>query len=58
MSDIEFWSSTPAKIFALLEYHSKVENPTKEDLQKEKIKNAQQLTPDIFKQLGGKINNV
>lgn len=27
MSDVEFWASTPAKIFALLEYHSKVENP-------------------------------
>lgn len=56
MSDLEFWSSTPAKIFALLDYHSKIENPSKEDLRREKAKNAQPLTPDIFKQLGGKIN--
>lgn len=27
MSDKEFWESTPAKIFALLDYHAKVEAP-------------------------------
>ena len=34
MSDKEFWESTPAKIFALLDYHSKVENPQNLDKKK------------------------
>lgn len=55
MGDNEFWGSTPAKIYALLDYHAKVENPSKEDIQKEKLKNAQVLTPEIFKQLGGTV---
>lgn len=58
MSDLEFWASTPAKIFALLDYHSKIENPSKEDLQKEKAKKAQPLTPDIFRQMGGKVKTI
>ena len=37
MSDIEFWKSTPAKIFALLHYHSSVENP--QDVKNKKLNN-------------------
>lgn len=49
MSDSEFWKSTPAKIFALLDYHSSIENPKKEE------KEAPQMTPQLFQQFGGKI---
>lgn len=49
MSDSEFWKSTPAKIFALLDYHSSIENPKKEE------KEAPQMTPQMFQQFGGKI---
>ena len=45
MSDTEFWESSPAKIFALLDYHVKVENPD----------NMPKMTPDLFKQWGGGI---
>ena len=51
MSDKEFWDSTPANIFALLDYHSKVENP--QDLNKKKKLDNESLpkmTPEIFKQ--------
>lgn len=51
MSDEEFWKSTPAKVFALLDYHSKVENP--QDLNKNKKLDNESLpkmTPEIFKQ--------
>lgn len=53
MSDKEFWSSTPAKIFALLDYHSEVENPNKIN-KKGDIKNMQKMTPEMFKQWGGR----
>ena len=50
MSDIEFWKSTPAKIFALLDYHSSVENP--QDVKNKKLNNESlpKMTPEIFKQ--------
>lgn len=48
MSDAEFWESTPAKIFALLDYHVKVENP--KGIKKElKNKDLPKMTPEIFK---------
>ena len=51
MSDKEFWESTPAKIFALLDDHSKVENPQNLD-KKKKLDNESlpKMTPEIFKQ--------
>lgn len=52
MSDDEFWSSTPAKIFALLDYHSEVENPKKD---KPKNEDLPKMTPSIFKQWGGTV---
>ena len=52
MSDTEFWESSPAKIFALLDYHVKVENP---DKAKNDVKNMPKMTPDLFKQWGGGI---
>lgn len=45
MSDDEFWKSTPAKVFALLDYHAKVESPKKDEPQKEIPK----MTPELFK---------
>lgn len=45
MSDDEFWASTPAKVFALLDYHSEVENPDKE----KPPKDIPKMTPEIFK---------
>ena len=45
MSDTEFWESSPAKIFALLDYHVKVENP---DKAKNDVKNMPKMTPDLF----------
>lgn len=53
MSDTEFWTSTPAKVFALLDYHSEVENPDKN--KKEKNENLPKMTPEIFKMWGGAI---
>lgn len=55
MSDEEFWTSTPAKIFALLDYHSEVENP---DSKKNKNKGVRdgdipKMTPEIFKLWSG-----
>lgn len=44
MSDEEFWRSTPAKIFALLDYHAKVESPKEEP-----PKEIPKMTPEIFK---------
>ena len=44
MSDDEFWRSTPAKIFALLDYHAKVESPKEEP-----PKEIPKMTPEIFK---------
>lgn len=52
MSDSEFWSSTPAKIFALLDYHSEVENP---DKSKKKNENIPKMSISDFKQWGGTI---
>ena len=52
MSDTEFWESSPAKIFASLDYHVKVENP---DKAKNDVKNMPKMTPDLFKQWGGGI---
>lgn len=48
MSDDEFWSSTPAKVFALLDYHAKVESP-KEEKGKQSLENIPKMTPEIFK---------
>lgn len=53
MSDVEFWESSPAKIFALLDFHVKVENPEKAG--KKDVKDMPKMTPDLFKQWGGSI---
>ena len=53
MSDIEFWSSSPANIFALLDYHVSVENPSKKP--NKDVSDLPKMTPELFKLWSGKM---
>lgn len=54
MSDKEFWNSTPAKIFALLDYHTKVENPSRDSNKKNRdISELPKMTPELFQRWSG-----
>lgn len=53
MSDVEFWSSSPAKIFALLDYHLSVENPSKKP--NKDVSDLPKMTPELFKLWSGKM---
>lgn len=55
MSDTEFWRSTPAKIFALLDYHSSVENPDKDKLKEQELEKMPRMTPDMIQKFGGRV---
>ena len=52
MPDTESCESSPATIFASLDYQVQLENP---DKAKNDVKNMPKMTPDLFKQWGGGI---
>ncbi len=53
MSDSEFWRSTPAKLFALLDYHNKIESPNEKGIKPPSA--TRKMTLDDFRGWGGRI---